>query len=168
MEADISDTGWMLLMRAADLCRVYGFGEGIQEVQKVTMAQQNVLGVVYSHPGPGVMLKDIAMDLHLTPGAVSQTVEALVRMDAVERVPSPHDRRAVLIRPSPKGMRIREAGMKRITPVMKEVLSEFDVGEREVFVKILGKLVAKMLAANAARQKSKSIRTHKQVLEGVE
>lgn len=169
MKTDICDPLWMAIMRVADLSRNYAFALGAGEFEKVTMAQQHVLSAVYSNPGPGLMLKDIAMQLNLTPGAVSQTVDSLVRIDAVERVPAEHDRRAVLIRPSPKGMCLRNLLAQRINPVMRDVLSQVSEKESETFLKILQSLVEKMSELNVAEKKTRSVRmsARKHVMEEI-
>lgn len=150
----------MLIMRAADLSRNHAFSLGEGEFEKVTMAQQHVLSTVYCNPGPGLMLKDIAMQLNLTPGAVSQTVESLVRMGSVERVPSEHDRRAVVIKPSPKGLALRETLGKRIRPVMREALANVTAKEKKAFVKVLEAVVEKMSELNICERKARSVRMH--------
>lgn len=160
MNEDYSDVLWSLIMRTADLSRNYAFNLSEGEFEKVTMAQQHVLSAVYCNPGPGVMVKDIAMQLNLTPGAVSQTVESLVRMGAVERVASEHDRRAVIIRPSPKGMALRELLGKRINPVMKEALTHVTAKERKAFVKVLEMVIENMSELNMCERKARSVRMH--------
>lgn len=160
MKKDVAESLWMLIMRAADLSRNYAFAISEGEFEKVTMAQQHVLSAVYSNPGPGLMIKDIALQLNLTPGAVSQTVESLVKMDAVERVASEHDRRAVIIRPSKKGMGLRELLGKRINPVMRRALANATAAETATFVKIMSGIVDTMLELNGAERKSRSTRLH--------
>jgi DNA-binding MarR family transcriptional regulator len=58
------------------------------------------------------MLKDIADELKLTPGAISQTVDILVRENIVERTVSPTDRRAILLRPTAQGLILKDEHYK--------------------------------------------------------
>lgn len=72
---------WELLFRNTDLLRdmidkYYPF----KTKNQITVAQIKMLVCVMRHEPDGVMLKDIANELELTPGAVSQMVEHLVRM----------------------------------------------------------------------------------------
>ena len=99
---------WELLFRNTDLLRdmidkYYPF----KTKNQITVAQIKMLVCVMRHKPDGVMLKDIANELELTPGAVSQMVEHLVRMELLERCASETDRRAVCIKLSQKGKSIR-------------------------------------------------------------
>lgn len=130
---------WQMIFRIAYLFKQYGFMECDAHAEKMTITQEKILGVIFSH-ADGVMLKDIAKEMRLTPGAVSQSVDLLVREGLVEREAAPHDRRAVIIRPTSKGRDVRDRVGKKFTRVMESVLSDEEPAARESFVVILEKL----------------------------
>ena len=90
---------WRNLMRLADRLSSTGVTD-CDLPSRLPLSQLRVVGVIYDRHPAGVMLKDIADELKLTPGAISQTVDVLVRENLVERTTSPTDRRAILLRPS--------------------------------------------------------------------
>lgn len=60
----------------------------------------------------GMRMSVLAERLQLTPGAVTQLVDQLVRLGLVERVPDPTDGRAVIARPTPAAEAGYEAGRR--------------------------------------------------------
>lgn len=159
METDNPEMAWTLILQTSDLIKNYAATMGNTAVDRITLAQQSVLSVVYSHHGGGVRVKDIAEELHLTPGAVSQTVEALVREGIVERVTDDHDRRAVLIRPSEKGRKIKEMASTHIGQIMRDVLAEVDDGDIEGFIKVINLVMEKVHERYETLKKTQSVRT---------
>ena len=75
---------WRNLLRLADHLGNCGATE-CDLPSRLPLSQLRVVGVIYDRHPEGVMLKDIADELKLTPGAVSQTVDVLVREDIVKR-----------------------------------------------------------------------------------
>jgi DNA-binding MarR family transcriptional regulator len=55
----------------------------------------------------GVRLSDLAEELHIVPRSATEVADGLQERGLVERTPDPGDRRAVLLRPTPEGRRIR-------------------------------------------------------------
>ena len=92
---------------------------------------------VMRHEPEGVMLKEIAGELDLTPGAVSQMVEHLVRMELLERCASESDRRAVCIKLSGKGKDIRAVHEDFFNRVINEFMETVPEEKREVFSEVL-------------------------------
>lgn len=138
---------WHLIMQAANVLREYGLSAVGKSsagrcAERITIAQQRVLGIVFAHP-EGVMLKDIAAELNLTPGAVSQTIEVLVREDILTRTVSPLDRRAVIIEPTEDCRKLHRETKEVFNRVMESVLRKVTPDERESFVKILEMVIEK-------------------------
>ena len=78
----------------------------------------------------GVSLKDLANALHLTPGTVSELVEALVRKDALQRVQNPHDRRAVMITVTEYSRRTILEAQEQIRNFIEVLWKDFPEEER--------------------------------------
>jgi len=103
----------------------------------VTHAQIRVMDCLFRHPDHAMMLKDIANELGLTPAAVSQTVEILVRRDRVIREVMPGNRRAVNIRLSPAGLAIKTRADEFYETAVNDALKEIPQDELEAFAKVL-------------------------------
>ncbi len=67
--------------------------------------QARALAVVCQ--GDGVRLSDLAERLRIAPRSATEVADALQERGLVERTPDPGDRRAVLLRPTGEGRRIR-------------------------------------------------------------
>ena len=111
---------------------------------RLPLSQLRVVGIIYDRHPEGVMLKDVADELKLTPGAVSQTVDVLVRENIVERSPSPSDRRAILLRPTPMGLKLKEEHTMRIDETMHAISEGIDPDELHIFATVLNRLLEKM------------------------
>jgi DNA-binding MarR family transcriptional regulator len=97
--ADLGD----LLMRAARTLR-----RGWRDVLApwdLSPHQARALGVVGRQDG--VRLTDLAEALHIAPRSATEVVDGLQERGLVERTPDPGDRRAVILRPTDEGRRIR-------------------------------------------------------------
>jgi DNA-binding MarR family transcriptional regulator len=55
----------------------------------------------------GVRLSDLADRLHIAPRSATEVADALQERGLVERSPDPGDRRAILLRPTDEGRRVR-------------------------------------------------------------
>ena len=107
---------------------------------RLPLSQLRVVGVVYDRHPEGVMLKDIASELNLTPGAISQTVDVLVREGIVERTVSPHDRRAILLKTTENGLKQKEQHSGELNDILKKISSNIDEDSFGTFVKVLDEL----------------------------
>lgn len=132
---------WQLLMHASCELREYALADIGGVMEGITIAQQRVIAIVFAHPD-GVMPKDIARELDLTPGAVSQTIDHLVREGVLTRTVSELDRRAVVIRASEESLRRRDRVERKFGRVMESVLRQVSPEEREAFLKILKLVIA--------------------------
>jgi Transcriptional regulators len=112
-----------------------------RSMDKMTVAQERVLGVVFQKSPEGVKLKDIAKCVNLSPGAVSQIIEMLVKEGLVERNSDPSDRRAVNIHVTAKSKLVRDHVVAAFDDVIRSVLEERTPEERETFTAILERIV---------------------------
>src|SRR3712207_4719833 len=56
----------------------------------------------------GVRLSDLAESLHIAPRSATEVADGLQERGLVERTPDPRDRRAVILRPTAEGRRVRD------------------------------------------------------------
>ena len=63
---------------------------------KLSQAQLVALFII-SHSKNGISVTTLAEQLHITPGAASQLVDALVQAEVAERIPSSTDRRIITV-----------------------------------------------------------------------
>lgn len=129
---------WKLLYRNTDLFRdLIEKYHPIGNIGQITVSQIKIMNCILDHEPNGIMLKDLAGELDLTPGAVSQAVEHLVRDGFVERCTSETDRRAVCIKLSPEGKKIRARNkvfFDRLTAAFLDTLPE---EKQTVFIEVL-------------------------------
>ena len=64
----------------------------------------------FVHAGEGIRLTELAGYAGMTKQSVGEIVDDLTALGYVERIPDPEDRRAKLIRLTPKGAQAREVG----------------------------------------------------------
>lgn len=147
-----SEQLWRNIMRLAD--RLSNTGKNESDLpNRLPLSQLRVVGVIYDRHPEGVMLKEIADDLKLTPGAISQTVDVLVRENIVERTTSQVDRRAILLRPTAMGLELKEKHTRHIQEVMQEITSGISEEELAVFTRITAHLVEQVNKLNDQKVK---------------
>jgi DNA-binding MarR family transcriptional regulator len=97
--------------------------------------QARALGVVVERDG--VRLSDLAESLHIAPRSATEVADGLQERGLVERTPDPRDRRAVILRPTDEGRRVRgEVGRARAAD-SAELFSRLDDGDRTELARIL-------------------------------
>ena len=138
--SNTSEQLWRDIMRLAD--RLSNTGKIDCDLpNRLPLSQLRVVGVIYDRHPEGVMLKDIADELKLTPGAISQTVDVLVRENIVERATSQTDRRAILLRPTASGLELKEKHDKHIQNVMEQISSGISQEDFNIFTKVVNHLL---------------------------
>jgi DNA-binding MarR family transcriptional regulator len=104
----------------------------------ISPAQAHLL-VVVQDTQP-ISLKDLAAKLYMTPGAVTQFVDALEKLGYLERTGQAEDRRIVCISLSKRGMDV----MKRINAwrdkMMTNIVATFDDNELTVLAHLQQKI----------------------------
>ncbi|WP_328989143.1 MarR family transcriptional regulator [Kribbella sp. NBC_01245] len=96
---------------------------------------------VLAHHGP-VRLRDLAERLHIAPRSATEVVDDLEQRDLVERQPDPDDRRAILVRLTPKGTEVVEAMRAAKVADADAYFSGLDDADRADLVRILRTLRA--------------------------
>ena len=138
--SNTSEQLWRDIMRLAD--RLSNTGKIDCDLpNRLPLSQLRVVGVIYDRHPEGVMLKDIADELKLTPGAISQTVDVLVRENIVERATSQTDRRAILLRPTAAGLELKEKHSAHIQDVMDQISSGIPQEDFAVFARVAKQLL---------------------------
>jgi DNA-binding MarR family transcriptional regulator len=97
--------------------------------------QARALGVVCERDG--VRLTDLADALHIAPRSATEVADGLQERGLVERTPDPGDRRAVILRPTDEGRRIRgEIGAARAAD-SAELYARLSPADRTTLTRIL-------------------------------
>ncbi|MBO5923586.1 MAG: MarR family transcriptional regulator [Lentisphaeria bacterium] len=143
---------WRNLLRLADRLGSSGVSE-CDLPSRLPLSQLRVVGVIYDRYPAGVMLKEIADELKLTPGAISQTVDVLVRENIVERTVSPADRRAVLLKPTDEGLKLKEQHSLQVENVMQAISKNVKPEEFATFAKVLEHLLEQIVALQIPNSK---------------
>lgn len=90
---------------------------------------------------------ELARTIGLDKTTMVVTVDELEAAGLAERVPSPTDRRARVIKVTPAGERMVAAADEILNRVREDVLEGLPEEEREVFLRCLGKLASGRLSA---------------------
>lgn len=138
-----SEHVWRNLLRLAD--RLSSSGTTNCDLPaRLPLSQLRVMGVIYDRHPEGVMLKEVADELKLTPGAISQSVDVLVRENLVERTTSPSDRRAIQLRPTAAGLVLKEQHSQNIENIMEKISQDVASEDFAVFSRVLAHLLQEM------------------------
>lgn len=101
----------------------------------------------------GIPLKDLAAELHLTPGTVSELVEKLVRKGTLQRVQNPNDRRAVMITVTKKSLTQLTEAMNMINTFVDDLWQDFSDEDKQQLtntLELLAERIAKLKSNNEA------------------
>ncbi len=128
---------WLRLLRAHGLL--------LREVrravpERLTLSQFDVLAQVHRDKRgltPGVLTRELLV----TAGNVTGIVDRLVRMGLAERHPLPSDRRAVLVRLSPRGRDLMRRAMPKHRRDVETVLSRIPSAELTELRRLLGRVI---------------------------
>jgi DNA-binding MarR family transcriptional regulator len=85
----------------------------------------------------GVRLTDLAEALHIAPRSATEVADGLQERGLVERTSDPGDRRAVILRPTDEGRRIRAEIDAARTADSAELFARLPAGERAALARIL-------------------------------
>ena len=144
--SDISRGPWFLLVSATNMLMARALRhqsrQRLELVASFTGRQHAVMRQVYlltMKCPEGIPLKQLAAALNLSPGTVSEAVEALVRKEMLERTTCPSDRRAIQIRLAPLGVTIIHTGAALIAQETQAFLDSLPKEEADRFVATLTK-----------------------------
>ncbi len=100
--------------------------------------------------GPST-LNELAAELYLDKSTASRVVDALERKGYVERTPHPHDGRALMLKTTPAGSRLRTRIEKDMLAGERRLLTEFDHGVRRSMARLIGRLAEAASAGLVSR-----------------
>ena len=131
---------WMLLLHFSTNLKlptmIYYYGKrGRTTLGKLRLL--NHLFFLSDHKNETPLVKDIASRFQISSGAVSQTLNALIQDGMVERVSSTLDNRAVSIRLTPQGLRMRRQCAASYTGFMQNFFSRIEPEKVGIFDRIL-------------------------------
>ena len=136
---------WRMLFTVSEkmrnLCGRRDFRRRATGCSEVTLSQARVLGCLFIGSEGEIKVKDIASELGITPGAVSQIVSSLEDSGYLHRVECPDDRRAVMVRLSDSGMEVRrtlDRAFDRVGGIMFRGISPEDAAN---FRRVLGAML---------------------------
>ena len=129
MADDLGD----LLMRAARTLR--GRWREVLAPWDLSPHQARALAGVCTHDG--VRLTDLAEALHIAPRSATEVADGLQERGLVERTPDPGDRRAVILRPTDQGRRIRAEIDAARTQDSAELFGRLPAADRTELARLL-------------------------------
>lgn len=101
--------------------------------------QARALRVISGHDG--VRLSDLAEALHIAPRSATEVADGLQERGLVERAPDPGDRRAVLLRLTDEGRRIRAEVDRARTADNQVLFARLSPGDRATLTRLLTALL---------------------------
>jgi MarR family transcriptional regulator, organic hydroperoxide resistance regulator len=116
------------------------------EKKNLTMSQVLILEMLY--PDHKVIMKHIADVLKISTPAVTGLVDKLEKMDYIARNRDSKDRRVIKIEIMELGIEIVEKIQEQRMKMIEEFFSVLDEDEREMYIKIIRKVVGNLGKAN--------------------
>jgi DNA-binding MarR family transcriptional regulator len=126
-----------LLMRAARLQR--GQWREVLAPWDLNPSQARALRVLVEHDGTRV--SELAEALHIAPRSATEVADGLEERGLVERSPDPSDRRAVLLRPTEAGRKLRAEVEAARAAGMRAMFGRLPAEDRAELARILRRLV---------------------------
>ncbi|NLG14588.1 MAG: MarR family transcriptional regulator [Lentisphaerae bacterium] len=138
MDSESLEKGWRYLMEVhSGLSRIIESRDPLPQYQQLNFSRIRVLRAIYEQPDNCAMLKEVAKELGLTAGAISQMVDLLVKEGLVVRTRSETDRRAVTLRVSVQAESLRQRLFTAFNDTMTEVLSGVSEEDYAGFLRVL-------------------------------
>lgn len=138
---------WRLLFTASEMMRNLHSRKHLYSEEggrAVTLSQARVLGSLLIGEEKGLKVKELAAELGITPGAVSQIVDSLVNMGLVNRSECPSDRRSVTIVLSDSGTELRRRLDSDFSALGEHIFEDVTEEEQKVFRTVLVKMISHM------------------------
>ena len=109
--------------------------------QKITFSRIRVLTYLAQAQGEQVSIRDLAEELGVTSGGVSQMIDSLVKSDMVCRTTSKEDRRVVYLSISENAKRSLEVLSKYLHDRVAKAMAKIPADDREVMARSLRTLL---------------------------
>ncbi len=131
---------WLLLFDDADLIRHLCLLTYPEQFKNTTLPQLKVMSLLFRRNSESVMLKELAEEINVTPGAASQTIDVLVKRGIVRRTISDKDRRAVAISLSDEGENQRKRYAAFFNKITRQALAAVPDDRLKIFYGVLREL----------------------------
>jgi DNA-binding MarR family transcriptional regulator len=122
-----------LLMEAARSLR----RAALHEAGNVTLAPHQARALRLVCRADGLRPARLAEQLRVTPRSVTDVLDVLVEQRLVERTPDPHDRRAVVLTPTPAGRALDKEMTRRREAAAEAYFAGLGAADRESLGRIL-------------------------------
>ena len=136
---------WKALMPLADLLGEFSAPRSdIQKYSDLSIRQIKTLKTIWyiQEKNPqGTTLKNLAEEIRLTPGTMSELVDSLVRRNLLARVQNPHDRREVRITLTEESLAVINSSIRNMDRISRELLEELPEAARPVLIESLEKIL---------------------------
>ena len=120
-----------------NLCGRQVFRRRSSDCGEVSLSQGRVLGCLFTGSEGGVKVKDIASELGITPGAVSQIVSTLESSGYLYRAECTDDRRSVMVKLSDSGLEFRRTLDREFDRVSRDMFRNVSAGDLATFRRVL-------------------------------
>lgn len=122
-----------LIVRAARSLR----GRWRAVLEPWDLSPHQVRALMVAGRDDGLRLSGLAERLRIAPRSATEVVDGLAERGLVERVPDPTDRRAVLVRLTAEGARVREEVSAARAADAQAALSRLPAGDRAELARLL-------------------------------
>ena len=147
---------WKALMPLADLLGEFSAPRSdIQKYSDLSIRQIKTLKTIWyiQEKNPqGTTLKNLAEEIRLTPGTMSELVDSLVRRNLLARVQNPQDRREVRITLTDESLAVINSSIRNMDRISRELLEELPEAARPVLIESLEKILDTL---NKRKEKAK-------------
>lgn len=131
MTNDLNQT----VLQLADLVSRTSIMHRFRFIQAHNLSHTQMISLFYLSYHREVSINQLAKHLGITNAAVSQLIERLVRMDLVERVDNPQDRRGKLLDLTPEGRQIVQNARKTQHEWISSIVSSLEPDEAAILQK---------------------------------
>lgn len=125
----------------------------IMQGSPISRSQFELLATVY-HMQP-VNFKQLSQQLYLTPGSISQLVEALENQQLLQRQTNANDRRVQTLQLTPQGEELLASIHQKGHKILEDVMRELTTEELESWLHIQQKIAAGVQAECATNAQTK-------------
>jgi len=119
----------------------------------ISLTQMELLLTV-KHRQP-VSVKDLAAQMRLTPGAVTQLLEGLSQRNYVGREPAEYDRRMTMVSLTPSGAEKLRSLWEQRKATLRQIMDTLDVEELAVMLRVQEKMLRHFEKQEPAKQAKK-------------
>ena len=88
----------------------------------------------------GILMREVAGYLHITPPSATSLINWLVKKDLVKRIVDVADRRTVKLVVTPSGVKLLKESFKKMSSIVEKEINKLNEKEKENFIIILKKI----------------------------